>query len=109
MCGVGAHHQNNIVENMIGLLTRWARTSLLYAKRRWHQAITTISLPYALKSARARYNQLHLDKYDASPDNKFVALDHDPVSGNKHHAGSVSMVLNPRPLHVFPQLHVFFL
>ena len=32
-CGVGAHHQNGIVENMIGLLTRWARTSLLHAKR----------------------------------------------------------------------------
>ena len=55
-CGVGAHHQNGIVENMIGLLTRNARTSLLHAKQRWPQAITTILWPYALKSACDSYN-----------------------------------------------------
>ena len=33
-CGVAVHHQNGIVENMIGLLTRWARTSLLHSKKR---------------------------------------------------------------------------
>ena len=47
-CGVGAHHQNGIVENYIRLLTRWERTSLLHAKRYWPEMMCTILWPYAL-------------------------------------------------------------
>ena len=32
LCGVGAHHQNSIIENQSGVLTRWSRTSLLHAR-----------------------------------------------------------------------------
>ena len=78
-CGVGAHHQNGVAENMIGLLTRWARTSLLHAKKRWSQAISTILWPYALKAACSRYNELHLDKNGVSPECKFASTDTAPV------------------------------
>ena len=93
-CGVGAHHQNGLVENMIGLLTRWARTSLLHAKRKWPQVITTILWPYALKSACARYNQLHLDENGASPESKFASVDHPPILSNRHPWGCPVFILN---------------
>ena len=92
-CGVGAHHQNGIVENMIGLLTRGARTSLLHAKQRWPQAITTILWPYALKSTCDTYNQLHLDEHGASPESKFASVDCAPVLSNRHPWGCPVFVL----------------
>jgi len=39
-CGVGAHHQNGIVEAKIGSMTRWARTMLLHAMNMWPGVIT---------------------------------------------------------------------
>ena len=33
-CGIGAHHQNNIVESIIGLLTRWSGISVIHASRK---------------------------------------------------------------------------
>ena len=93
-CGVGAHHQNGIVENMIGLLTRWSRTSLLHAKRRWPQVITTILWPYALKSSCEKYNQLHLDENGASPESKFASVDHAPVLSHRHPWGCPVFILN---------------
>ena len=66
-CGVAAHHQNSIIENQIGLLTRWARTSLLHARRRRPNEIATILWPYGLKSSCSRYNEFHFDKNSLSP------------------------------------------
>ena len=57
-CGVGAHHQNGIIERYIQDLTRDARTLLLHAKRHWPDAIGTILWPFALKFAEARYSWL---------------------------------------------------
>ena len=83
-CAVGAHHQNGIVENQIGLLTRWARTILLHAKRRWPHAISTILWPYALKSACQRYNQLHLNSSGLSPEQLFAESTLPPNLSNRH-------------------------
>ena len=47
--GVGAHHQNGIVEYYIGLLTTGAQSNLLHAKRFWPEAITTILWPFTMK------------------------------------------------------------
>lgn len=95
-CGVGAHHQNGIVENMIGLLTRSSRTNLLHAKQRWPQAISTILWPYALKAACATYNELHLDENGASPDSKFASVNCAPVLSNRHPWGCPVFVLNQK-------------
>eukprot|EP00957_Ditylum_brightwellii_P062204 4720703-Ditylum_brightwellii.AAC.1 len=58
-CSVGAHHQNEIVENRIKLLTLKAHAMLLYAKRHWHEYITTMLWPYALKMAEVRSNKFN--------------------------------------------------
>ena len=46
-CGVGAHHQNGIIERHISLLSNASRTLLLHAQQRWPNAITTILWPFA--------------------------------------------------------------
>lgn len=50
-CGVGAHHQNTIVECAIKELTLASRTMLLHAQRHWPEMISTMLWPLALKCA----------------------------------------------------------
>ena len=83
-CGVGAHHQNGIVENQIGLLTRWARTSLLHSKRRWPSAISTLLWPYAFKNSISNYNSFHFDKQGFTPEQRFSDCDKRLVLTNHH-------------------------
>ena len=70
-CGVGAHHQNGVVERKNRELTEAARTVLLHAQRKWHKVIKPILWPYALLSAIERHNHLSLDKNGRSPMEKF--------------------------------------
>ena len=49
-CGVGYHHQNDIIEREIKTLTIEARKLLPHAKIYWTEAITTMLWPYALKA-----------------------------------------------------------
>lgn len=76
-CGVGAHHQNGVAENMIKQLTLTARTILLHAQRMWPEYITSMMWPLALLSAADRLNNLHIDLNGETPEMKFSQ-----VSGN---------------------------
>jgi hypothetical protein len=60
-CGVGAHHQNAIVERKIKDLTLTARTLLLHAMRYWPEYISQILWPFAIKCAEDRINNLQVD------------------------------------------------
>eukprot|EP00956_Cyclotella_meneghiniana_P029977 scaffold74389_cov38-Cyclotella_meneghiniana.AAC.4 len=60
-CGVGAHHQNGIVEDRIRLITETARTLLLHAQRHWPEYITTMLWPFAVKAAIKRISYLSFD------------------------------------------------
>ena len=71
-CGVGAHHQNAIVERKNKDLTNGARTVLLHAKRKWPKIISTILWPFSLQSIVDRHNHLSLDKDGKSPLEKFT-------------------------------------
>eukprot|EP00956_Cyclotella_meneghiniana_P015820 scaffold24563_cov43-Cyclotella_meneghiniana.AAC.8 len=66
-CGVGAHHQNGIVERGIRLITETARTLLLHAQRHWPEYITTMLWPFAVKAAIERINYLSFDLEGKSP------------------------------------------
>jgi hypothetical protein len=54
--GVGAHHQNNIAKKRICDLQDLARSALIHAIRKWHDAITMHLWPYALRRANAVKN-----------------------------------------------------
>ncbi|KAL7461329.1 hypothetical protein ACHAXS_003146 [Conticribra weissflogii] len=41
-CGVGAHHQNGVIERRIWVLTETARTLLLHAQRHWPECVDTM-------------------------------------------------------------------
>ena len=48
--GVGAHHQNGIVENKNKMLTLGARTLLLHGMRMWPTMIDSMFLPFSMKA-----------------------------------------------------------
>ena len=50
-CGVNSHFQNGIAEKRIRDLQDHARKSLIDAKVRWPEAITTNLWPYAMRNA----------------------------------------------------------
>ena len=70
-CGVGAHHQNGVIERHFQRLTSRARTMLLHSKRHWPPMITTVLWPFAFKYAELQYNNLSVDEYGLSPAEKF--------------------------------------
>ena len=47
-CGVGAHHQNGIIENKNKILTTGARTLLLHGIRMWLQMIDDMFWPFVM-------------------------------------------------------------
>ena len=55
-CGVGAHHQNGIIENKNKILTTGARTLLLHGIRMWPQMIDDMFWPFAMKAVSERLN-----------------------------------------------------
>ncbi len=73
-CGVGAHHQNGIMENTIKQLTLVSRTILIHAQSHWPEYITTMLWPFALKAAQDRLNQLNIGFDGRTPDMKFSGV-----------------------------------
>ena len=70
-CGVGAHHQNGILERKIKDVTLISRTLLLHAMRYWPEYITIMMWPFAAKCAQERMNSLHVNLDNESPDMRF--------------------------------------
>ena len=60
-CGVGANHQNAIVERKIKDLTLTGCTLLLHAMQYWPEYISQILWPFAIKCAEDRIRNLHVD------------------------------------------------
>ena len=71
-CGVGAHHQNGIAEAMNKKLSHGTRTSLLHAKRKWPDVISTILWTFCYKNIEERHNHLDLNAYGMSPIEKLL-------------------------------------
>ncbi|KAL7519519.1 hypothetical protein ACHAWF_000247, partial [Thalassiosira exigua] len=57
-CGVGAHHQNGIVENRNNILTQGARTLLLHGMKMCPQMVDSMFWPFAFKAMAERLNSL---------------------------------------------------
>jgi hypothetical protein len=73
-CGVGAHHQNGIVENRNKQPTQPARVLLLHGMRMWPQMVDQMFWPFAIKAAAERMNSLHIDTYGYTPESKFYCV-----------------------------------
>jgi len=76
-CGVGAHHQNGIIERHFQTLSTQARTILLHAKSHWPTMISVVLWPFAYKYAEYIYNHMSVDDKGLSPIQKFC-------NGNTH-------------------------
>ena len=74
-CGVGAHHQNGIIENRNKQLTLGARTLLLHGMRHWPQMIDTMFWPFAIKAMAERLNSLHVDQDGNTPESMMYGVD----------------------------------
>ena len=59
-CGVGAHHQNGIIENRNKQLTLGARTLLLHDMRHWPHMVDSLFWPFAMKAMAKQMNSLCL-------------------------------------------------
>jgi hypothetical protein len=95
-CGVGAHHQNGLVERVIKDLTLTTRTLLLHAKRHWPEMITTMLWPMALKAAEERLNILSLDMDGQTPLSKWSGDDCQIFVKDFHTWGCPVFVLDGR-------------
>ena len=84
-CGVGAHHQNGIVEGKIKILTQGARTILLHGQRMWPDMINSMFWPFALKAMAERLNRLQISPDGATPESKFYGLDPDEIPVGTYH------------------------
>ena len=104
-CGVGAHHQNGIIERHLQRRTSRSRTILLHAKRHSPAMISTILWPFAFKYAELLYNHLHLDNVGLSPMEKFCASPEKMNLDNLHTWGSPCYVLDERlqGQHIIPK------
>ena len=69
-CGVGAHHQNGVVERRIRVITETSRTLLLHAQRHWPEYVDTMLWPFAVKVAIERLNCLQMDLDGITPNAK---------------------------------------
>ena len=96
-CGVGAHHQNGIVERKIKELTLIARTLLLHAIRHWPSHITTMLWPFALKEAAFRLNKLSFRPDGRTNEAAYFNLDENIIETSMFHTfGSPCFVLDAR-------------
>ena len=73
-CGVGAHHQNAIVERRIKEITLGSQTLLLHAKHHWPEYITTMLWPFTVKSMQDMCNNLTIDDSGLTPEMRFSGL-----------------------------------
>ena len=67
-CGVGAHHQNGIMENENKILTTEGHTILLHGRQMWPNMIDEMFWPFAIKAAAERLNRLQVDLNGQTPE-----------------------------------------
>ena len=95
-CGLGAHHQNGIIERHQQRFTSCARTILLHFKCHWSAIILIILWPFTFKYAEFLNNHLHLDNHGLSPIEKFLMTPKKLCLNTLHTWGSPCYVLDEK-------------
>ncbi|GAX15565.1 hypothetical protein FisN_3Hu032 [Fistulifera solaris] len=93
---VNAHHQNGKAENRIRQLQNMARTMLIFAAKRWPEAVTTHLWPYAIKMANDSINATPWLKHPGhqSPEQVFSGTVVNENPTHWHHFGCPAYVLD---------------
>ena len=84
-CGVGAPHQNGIIENKNKILTTGGRTLLLHRRRMWPNMIDEIFWPFAIKAVAERLNSLQVDLAGQTPDSILHGIKIEDISVKSYH------------------------
>ena len=84
-CGVGAHHQNGIIENKNKMLTLGARTLLLHGMRMWPQMIDSMFWPFAMKAVAARHNKMQVDILGRTPESILHGVEIEDIPVKSYH------------------------
>ena len=92
-CGVNAHWQNGIAERRIRDLQEAATTMLLYAQRRWPDAMDRALWPYAMRHANNISNNTPMKGQQYSPIELFSSVKIAPQLRHFHHFGAPAYVL----------------
>ncbi len=74
-CGVGAHHQNGIIENRNKQLTLGACTLLLHDMRHWPHMVDSLFWPFAMKAMAKQMNSLHVNSEGQTPESIMYGID----------------------------------
>ena len=94
--GVGAHHQNGVVERAIRTITESARTMLLHATIHWPDSMSLELWPFALHYAVKTWNHLPRQDTKLAPIEVFTGLPQDPIILRDFHVfGCPAYVLDP--------------
>jgi transposase InsO family protein len=93
-CGINAHWQNGVAERRIRELQENANTMLLYAQRRWPDAINKHLWPYMLRMANNIHNNVPIKDEKDSPLEKFSGTKIAPHLRHFHHFGCPTYVLD---------------
>ena len=84
-CGVGAHHQNGMIERRIKELTLGARTCLLHAMRLWPEMIPEALWPFAIKCEAQKENMLIVRDDGRTAEETFFGIPHSPIDPKNLH------------------------
>ena len=95
--GIGAHHQNGIVERRIRTVTKIARTIILHNQRYWPERVDTMVWPFAVKAAIEMLNLLQLDLYGNTPTAKLYNIKNIKPNAHGYHIfGCPVFVMNSK-------------
>ena len=83
--GVGAHHQNGIIENKNKILTTGGRTLLLHGRRMWPNMIDKMFWPFAIKAVAKRLNSLQVDLTGQMPESTLHGVDIEDIPVKSYH------------------------
>ena len=84
-CGVGAHHQNCIIENKNKVLTTGARTLFLHGIIMWNQIIDNMFWPFLMKYVANQLNSLQVDILGRTPESILHGVEVQDIQVKSYH------------------------
>ena len=84
-CGVGAHHQNGIIENKNKIFTTGGHTLFFHGRRMWPIMIDEMFWPFAIKAVDERLNSLQVDLIGQTPESILLGVEIEEMPVKSYH------------------------